>query len=151
MFLPLCRFRHLKSSHHAVKMIHVLTECYQLWPLHSIFEWLPKSRNRMTIPIQRSHYRNIIRLSCGFRHLKKQCGCMQCCQLWHLPATRTISLPVTGHIYYIIRACTCFYRAVLHKPDKPSCADGQCARSVVNCGIYRPHVPFFWPVTGHIF
>jgi hypothetical protein len=33
-----------------------------------LFQWLPKSRNRITIPSQRTHDRNIFLFWCGFRH-----------------------------------------------------------------------------------
>jgi hypothetical protein len=35
------------------------------------FMWLPKVRNKMAIPIQRSHNKNMFQLWCGFRHQKE--------------------------------------------------------------------------------
>jgi hypothetical protein len=44
--------------------------------------WLPKSKDRMTILIERSRKRNISLLKCGFRHLEKTvCVCVCVCVL----------------------------------------------------------------------
>jgi hypothetical protein len=48
---------------------------YKRASMEQFFFWLPKSRSRMTIPIQRSHNRSIFLFWCRFRHYKNCCIC----------------------------------------------------------------------------
>ena len=69
---------------------------------HYFFQWLPKSRNMMTIPIQRSHSRIILLLWCGFCLLIKETVgdgkrresrvCLLLCATEHLPAVQLYTI-----------------------------------------------------------
>jgi hypothetical protein len=96
----------------------------------SFFPWLSNSRNGMTIPIQRSHNRNMFRLGCGFRQ-KILCHTLSSSddKSRHLRASQEERHHKMTH---------CGDHNTRHTLTRPT---QLVNTSVVNCGQFQPHTP----------